>query len=190
VQDQRFVDHRPDVLSWETEPLADDVVIAGDIVADLFAATSGTDSDWIVKLIDVYPDQYQAAKSDQQQSQSGQPHITGGYQLMVADEVFRGRFRNSFENPAPIPADQVQEYKFSLHTNDHAFLKGHRIMVQVQSTWFPIIDRNPQKFVPSIFKATGADYVKATQRIFRSTTAPSSILLPIVTSADAARTIQ
>jgi hypothetical protein len=192
VQDQRFVDHRPDVLSWETGPLSEDVVVAGEIVADLFAATSGTDSDWIVKLIDVYPDDYQPPQASQAagQRQPAQPRITGGYQLMVADEVFRGRFRNSFEKPTPVPSDQVQEYKISLHTNDHAFLKGHRIMVQVQSTWFPIIDRNPQKFVPNIFKATAADYVKATQRISRSRTAPSSIVLPVVTGADAAKTIQ
>jgi hypothetical protein len=182
VQDQRFVDHRPDVLTWETEPLKEDVVIAGDIVADLFASTTGSDSDWIVKLIDVYPDDWKPAETaPAAQGQPGprQPNLAG-YELIVADEVFRGRFRASFEKPAPIPPNVVQEYKFSLHTNDHAFLKGHKIMVQVQSTWFPLIDRNPQKFVPNIFKASDADYVKATQRIFRSKTAASSIILPVV----------
>ena len=177
VQDQRFVDHRPDVLSWETEPLKEDVVVAGDIVADLFASTTGTDSDWIVKLIDVYPEDWKPPETSAQ----GQPQPSlAGYQLIIADEVFRGRFRNSFENPTPIPPNQVQEYKFSLHTNDHAFLKGHKIMVQVQSTWFPLIDRNPQKFVPNIFKATDADYIKATQHIFRSKTAASGVILPVV----------
>ncbi len=178
VQDQRFVDHRPDVLSWETEPLKEDVVVAGDIVADLFASTSGTDSDWIVKLIDVYPEDWKPAQTANAQA-TRQPSLAG-YQLMIADEVFRGRFRNSFENPTAIPPNQVQEYKFSLHTNDHAFLKGHKIMVQVQSTWFPLIGRNPQRFVPNIFKAVDADYVKATQHIFRSKAAASSVILPVV----------
>lgn len=183
VQDQRFLNDRPDVLSWETEPLKQDVVIAGDIVADLFASTTGTDSDWIVKLIDVYPDDWKPAQSTSAgPGQSSRPQASlSGYQLIIADEVFRGRFRKSFEQPAPISPNQMQEYKFSLHTNNHAFLKGHKIMVQVQSTWFPLIDRNPQKFVPNIFKATDADYIKATQRIFRSRTAPSSVILPIIT---------
>ncbi len=186
LQDQRFVDHRPDVLSWETDPLKQNMVVAGKIVADLFAATTGSDADWIVKLIDVYPEDYQTpgpspkpgeAKKDQL------PHITGGYQLIVADEVFRARFRNSFSKPEPVPPNEVMEYKFSLHTNDHAFLKGHRIMVQVQSTWFPLIDRNPQKFVPNIFTATDADYVKATQSIYRTRTEPSAIILPVLSEA-------
>ncbi len=181
LQDQRFADHRPDVLSYVTEPLANDVVVAGDIAADLFASTSGTDSDWIVKLIDVYPEDYnppQAEPTAREQPRVQQ--LSGGYQLIIADEVFRGRFRNSFAKPEPIPAGQVQEYKFSLRANDHAFLKGHRIMVQVQSTWFPLIDRNPQKYVPNIFQATDADYVKATQRIFRIKGQASSVILPVI----------
>jgi uncharacterized protein len=104
----------------------------------------------------------------------------GGYELIVADEVFRGRFLHSFEQPEPLKPDAVNELKFSLHTNDHAFLKGHRIMVQVQSTWFPLIDRNPQRYVDNIFKAQDSDYIKATQRIFRSKEAPSSVILPVV----------
>jgi hypothetical protein len=163
VEDQRFVEHRPDTLTWVTDPLKDDVVITGDIVAHLFASTSGTDSDWIVKFIDVYPDIYEA-----------DPKM-GGYELMISDEVFRGRFRNSFEKPEPIVANQVTPFAIDLHTNNHAFLKGHRIMVQVQSTWFPIIDRNPQKFVPNIFKAETADYQKATQKIYRSRQFPSNV---------------
>ncbi|HYK19742.1 MAG TPA: CocE/NonD family hydrolase, partial [Pyrinomonadaceae bacterium] len=168
LEDQRFVADRPDVLTWETESLNEDVVIAGDIVAHLFASTSGTDSDWIVKLIDVYPESY---PKDPKMS---------GYQLMIADEILRGRFRRSFTTPEAIPANQVIEYAIDLHTSNHAFLKGHRIMVQVQSTWFPVYDRNPQKFVPNIFMARDADYIPATQQIFRSTRYPSHISLPIL----------
>ncbi|HEY4740664.1 MAG TPA: CocE/NonD family hydrolase [Candidatus Acidoferrales bacterium] len=163
VEDQRFVEHRPDTLAWVTDPLKEDVVVAGDIVAHLFASTSGTDSDWIVKFIDVYPDIYEA-----------DPKM-GGYELMISDEVFRGRFRNSFEKAEPIVANQVTPFAIDLHTNNHAFLKGHRIMVQVQSTWFPIIDRNPQRFVPNIFKAEAADYQRATQTIYRSRQFPSNV---------------
>jgi hypothetical protein len=168
VEDQRFVHLRPDVLSWETEPLQEDVAITGDIVAHLFATTSGTDSDWIVKLIDVYPE-------DQPQD----PPM-GGYQLMVADEVFRGRFRHSFERPEPLIPNRVTAYTIDLHTRDHCFLKGHRIMVQVQSTWFPVIDRNPQKFVSNIFQATEADYRPATQRVYHSRDFPTYVEIPVV----------
>ena len=168
TEDQRFVHLRPDVLSWETEPLTDDVTVTGDIVALLFASTSGTDSDWIVKLIDVYPEDYPKDRR------------MGGYQLMVANEVLRGRFRKSFENPEPIKPDEVNEYAIDLHSNDHAFLKGHKIMVQVQSTWFPIIDRNPQKYVENIFLAKDSDYQSATQRVYRSERYPSHIALPII----------
>jgi putative CocE/NonD family hydrolase len=126
-------DDRPDVLSWESRPLTDDVTLAG-VVAHLFASTTGTDADWIVKLIDVYPEEYP------------QNWNLAGYQLMVSNEVFRGRYRNGIETPTPIPAGQVQEYTFSLHTQNYTFQQGHRIMVQVQSTWFLLIDRNPQTF--------------------------------------------
>jgi putative CocE/NonD family hydrolase len=169
VEDQRFVENRPDVLTWETEPLKEDTVIAGDIVAHLFASTTGTDSDWIVKLIDVYP-----------QSYPKDPKM-GGYQLMIADEILRGRFRNSFTKPEPIPANQIVEYAIDLHTNNHAFLQGHRIMVQVQSTWFPLYDRNPQRFVSNIFLAKEADFQPATQRVFRSGRNASYIALPVKT---------
>ncbi|MGZ4814232.1 MAG: CocE/NonD family hydrolase [Terriglobales bacterium] len=177
VQDQRFVDHRPDVLTWQTDPLNEHVRIAGDITADLFAATSGTDSDWIVKLIDVYPENFKP--SEEQKKISGERDLSG-YELMIADEVFRGRFRKSFEKPEAIVPNQPEEYKIDLHTNDHVFQKGHRIMVQVQSTWFPLIDRNPQKFVPNVFQAKQADFTKTTQKIYRSKDKASSILLPVV----------
>ncbi len=168
VEDQRFVDNRPDVLTWKTPPLDDDVKIAGEIVAEIYASTTGTDSDWVVKLIDVYPE--------------FNPDDRGldGYELMIADEILRGRFRESFEHPKPIVPDQITPYHIDLHTNDHAFLKGHRIMVQVQSTWFPLYDRNPQTYVENIFKAHAIDYKPATQKVFRNTAHPSHIILPCV----------
>ncbi len=168
VEDQRFAHLRSDVLSWETEPLPEDVVIAGNIVAHLFASTTGTDSDWIVKLIDVYPE-----------DNPKEPNM-GGYQLMIANDVLRGRFRKSFEHPERIVPNQVNEYVIDLHQNDHRFPKGHKIMVQVQSTWFPIIDRNPQSFVENIFLAKNSDYQSATQRIFCSKGFPSHLIVQVL----------
>ena len=169
VNDQRFASDRPDVLSWETEVLTEDITVSGKIVANLFASTSGTDSDWIVKLIDVYPEGYTADPA------------MSGYELMIAGDVFRGRYRNSFEKPQPIPANVVQHYKIGFPANDHTFKKGHRIKVQVQSTWFPLIDRNPQKFVPNIYLANEGDFQKATQRVYRSGKQASFIALPVLT---------
>ncbi|HKW89218.1 MAG TPA: CocE/NonD family hydrolase [Candidatus Acidoferrales bacterium] len=168
VEDQRFVDSRPDVATWSTGALDQGVCVAGDIKANLYASTTGSDSDWVVKLIDVYPENYEPERS------------MGGYELMIADEVFRGRFRKSFEKPEAIVPNQVTPYTIDLHTNSHCFEKGHRIMVQVQSTWFPIIDRNPQKFVPNIFKAQASDYVKTTQRIYRTKQYPSNVEVSVV----------
>jgi putative CocE/NonD family hydrolase len=162
------VDNRPDVLSWQTEELKEDVTLAGAVTAKLFASTTGSDSDWIVKLIDVYPQKFE------------QNWRLSGYELMIADEVFRGRFRKSFERPEPIAPGVVTPFVIDLHTANHVFQKGHRIMVQVQSTWFPIIDRNPQKFVANIFEAKEADFVKATQRIYRSKQYPSSVEISVV----------
>ena len=169
VEDQRFVDDRPDVLTWETEPLTEDVPIAGDITAHLFVSTTGTDGDWIVKLIDVYPEDH---PKDQK---------LAGWELMVANDVFRARFRNSFEKPAALTPGQVTPLTIDLHSQDYRFLKGHRIMVQVQSTWFPLIDRNPQTFVPNIFEARGSDYRPATIRVYRSARWPSSVEVRVVT---------
>jgi putative CocE/NonD family hydrolase len=169
LEDQRFVHNRPDVLTWVTDTLTEDVVISGDIVAHLFASTTGSDSDWIVKLIDVYPESYP------------QDPKMGGYQLMVANEILRGRFRKSFETPLPITPNQVTEYTIDLHTSDHRFLKGHKIMIQVQSTWFPLYDRNPQRFMPNIFTAKDTDYQTATQRIYRSRRFPSYVKVPVAT---------
>jgi hypothetical protein len=168
LEDQRFVDDRADVLSWESEVLTEDVTIAGDVTAHLFASTTGSDADWVVKLIDVFPERLPENWS------------MAGYQLMVANDVFRGRYRESWERPARITPDSVFEYTIDLHTQDYTFRRGHRIMVQVQSTWFPIIDRNPQTFVPNIFEAEASDFVKATQRIHRSTRYPSRVDVSVV----------
>ena len=171
VEDQRFVDHRPDVLSWVSEPLKEDVTVSGKVIANLFASTSGSDSDWIVKVIDVYPEKGLA-----------DPKMAG-FQLMVAGDVLRGRYRNSLDKPEPITPNTVNRYEIGFPANDHVFLKGHRIMVHVQSSWFPVIDRNPQKFVPNIFLAKESDFQKATQRIFRSGKQASYIAVPIVAAA-------
>ena len=166
VEDQSFLDQRPDVLTWATPPLPEDVTIVGDILAQLYASSTGTDSDWIVKLIDEYPPDFPA-------------HALAGYKLIIADEVFRGRFHESFENPEPIAPGKILLYTIDLHTNDHVFQRGHRIRVQVQSTWFPLIDRNPQTFVPNIFLARAEDYRTANQRIYRSPAHASRIDLPM-----------
>jgi putative CocE/NonD family hydrolase len=167
VEDQRFVYLRPDIASWQTPVLDKDLTVTGDIVAHIFASTTGSDSDWIVKLIDVYPQDYPTDPA------------MGGYQMMVADEVFRARFRKSFEHPEAVAPGKPTEYTIDLHANDHTFLSGHQIMVQVQSTWFPVIDRNPQKFVPNIYKASPEDYQIATQRVFHSKEFASYVDLPV-----------
>jgi len=168
TEDQRFVDNRPDVLTWQTDTLTKDVTITGNVLSKLYASTSGSDADWVVKLIDVYPQDY---KKELKMS---------GYELMIADDVFRGRFRKSFSKPEPITPGKVEEYSIDLHGADHVFKKGHKIMVQVQSTWFPIIDRNPQKYVPNIFEAKAGDYQTATQKVYHSAIFPSSIVLPVM----------
>jgi uncharacterized protein len=168
VEDQRFVDDRVDVLSWESASLEADLAIAGEVTAQLFASTTGSDADWVVKLIDVYPEQ------------NPENWDLAGYQLMVSSEVFRGRYRKGFERPEPIPPGEVLEYSFSLHTQDYTFLKGHRLMVQVQSTWFPLIDRNPQTFVPNIFHAKATDFREARHQIYRSARHPSNVSIPVV----------
>jgi len=168
VDDQREASGRPDVLAFLSDPLNAPVKISGEAIVNLIASTSGTDSDWVVKLIDVYPDEV-----------AGQPDM-GGFQLMVAADIFRGRYRESLESPRAIIANEPLLYKFALPSANHVFLRGHRIMVQVQSSWFPLYDRNPQTFVPNIFWAKPADYKKATQRVYHSPDRPSFIDLPVV----------
>jgi uncharacterized protein len=168
--DQRFADGRPDVLSYVTPALTEPVRIGGAPVVNLVASTSGTDSDWVVKLIDVYPDDVPS-----------RPEM-GGYELGIAMDIFRGRYRESFTTPKPIASNVPLSYKFILPTANHVFLPGHRIMVQVQSSWFPLYDRNPQTFVQNIFFAKPQDYIKATQRVYHAAGAQSFISLPIVSS--------
>ncbi len=182
VADQRFVDHRPDVLSFVSDPLDHDLTVTGPLAANLFASTSGTDSDFIVKLIDVYPEN--AQKNDWNPDEGPKPgqyaQSLNGYELPIAMEVRRGRYLASYEKPHALKPNLPMEWNVPLRNHDHVFLKGHRIMVQIQSTWFPVIDRNPQKFVPSIYKAAASDFVPATQRIYCSTTMPSHLVLPVV----------
>ena len=168
VTDQRHAADRTDVLTYSSRVLTAPVRISGAPIADLFAATSGTDSDWVVKLIDVFPDEVPS-----------QPEM-GGYQLGVSMDIFRGRYRESFEHPSAIPAGKAQRYRFVMPTTNHVFLPGHRMMVQIQSSWFPLYDRNPQTYVPNIFFAKPADYKTATQTVFRSGTQASAVWLPVV----------
>ena len=168
TEDQRFVHGRPDVLSWETDVLAEDVVVAGEITARLFASTTGQDADWIVKLIDVYPENM------------APNYAMGGYQFMIANDVLRGRFRNSFETPEPITPNVVTPFTIDLHTQSYRFKRGHRIMVQLQSTWFPLIDRNPQTWVPNIYKASASDYRAQTHSVWRSARYPSRVEIQTV----------
>jgi putative CocE/NonD family hydrolase len=161
VEDQRFVSGRKDLVNFSTPVLEKDVTVTGDVMADLFASTTGSDADWVVKLIDVYPDDA--------------PAPMAGYQLMIADEIFRGRYVKSFESPEALTPGKVTEFKWSLHGADHTFLKGHRIMVEVQSSWFPLYDRNPQTFVPNIMTAPAKAYKAETQTIYGSAQYPSHL---------------
>lgn len=182
VADQRFVDGRPDVLTYVSAPLEHDLTVSGEVAADLFASTSGTDADFVVKLIDVYPEDAQPNAWDPEAGPApgAYAHSVNGYQLPIAMEVRRGRYLRSNEQPHPLAPNVAVEWRIPLRDRDHVFLKGHRLMVQVQSTWFPLIDRNPQKFVPSIYRATAGDFVKATQRIYSTPALPSHIVLPVV----------
>jgi putative CocE/NonD family hydrolase len=157
VEDQRFVSSRPDVISFTSDSLTADLTVTGKIIAHLFASTSGTDADWVVKLIDEYP------------NHDPKNFLMSQYQFPVAMEVFRGRFRKSFSDPVPLTPNKAEEFVIDLHDINHVFKKGHRLMIQVQSTWFPLIDRNPQKYVPNIFEAKDSDFQKAEQRVYYNT---------------------
>ena len=170
IEDQRFAATRPDVLVYQTDVLTEDVTIAGPIIADIFVSTTGTDSDWIVKLIDVLP-------GDAPDTDCAVP--MGDFQMLLAGEVFRGKFRNSYTTTEPMVPDRVTEIKFDLRDRYHTFLEGHRIMVQVQSTWFPVIDRNPQQFL-DIYRAEPSDFQKATQKVYRSARYPSHLILGVL----------
>jgi putative CocE/NonD family hydrolase len=168
VDDQREASGRPDVVAFVSDVLTTPIKISGQPVANLVASTSGTDSDWVVKVMDVYPDEV-----------AGQPRM-GGYQLMISADIFRGRYRESFEMAKPIAPDRPLPYRITLPTANHVFLPGHKIMVQIQSTWFPLYDRNPQTFVPNIFWAKPGDYRKAVQRVYHAPAQASFIELPLV----------
>ncbi len=163
-------------------PLEHDLTITGEVSADLFASTSGTDADFVVKLIDVYPEDAQRSAWEPEAGAGPGEYArsVNGYELPIAMEVRRGRYLTSYEHPRPLAPHTPVEWKIPLRDRDHVFLKGHRLMVQVQSTWFPLIDRNPQQFVPSIYQATAADFVKATQRVYCSASLPSHLVLPVV----------
>jgi len=161
VEDQRFASRRPDVLVYQTEVLEEDITIAGAIMANLFVSTTGTDADWVVKLIDVYPGDAPDNRPNPQNVRMGD------FEMLVGGEVFRGKYRHSFEKPESFVPGEVTKIEYDLRDKYHCFKKGHRIMVQVQSSWFPVIDRNPQKFV-DIYHATESDFQKATHRVYRS----------------------
>jgi putative CocE/NonD family hydrolase len=168
VTDQRFVADRTDVLTYVTQPLSAPLHIGGAPLVNLFASTSGTDSDWVIKVIDVYPDEVPSELP------------MSGYQLPIAMDIFRGRYRASIEQPAPLAAGKVLSYRFALPEVNHVFLPGHRIMVQIQSSWFPLYDRNPQTYVANIFRAQPGDYRKATQRVFHGGDSATFIDMPVV----------
>jgi putative CocE/NonD family hydrolase len=173
VEDQRFASRRPDVLVYESEVLAEDITIAGPIIASLVVSTTGMDADWVVKLIDVYPGDAPDPKPNPQNIRMG------GFQMLLAGEVFRSKYRNSFEQPEPLVPNQMTKIEFDLRDKGHTFLKGHKIMVQVQSTWFPVIDRNPQTFT-DIYSAGEPDFQKATHTVFRSAQYSSFLKLRIL----------
>jgi putative CocE/NonD family hydrolase len=182
VADQRFVDGRPDVLTYTSAPLDHDLTVTGELSAELYASTSGTDADFVVKLIDVYPENAQpnAWNADAGPEPGQYARSLNGYELPIAMEVRRGRYLQSFEVPHALVPNTPVRWPVPLREHDHVFLRGHRIMVQVQSTWFPAIDRNPQRFVKSIYEAKAADYVKATQRVYGVKGAASRVVLPVV----------
>lgn len=182
--DQRYAFTRPDVLTYQTDPLEADITIAGPVLAKLFASTSGTDSDWFVKLIDVHPgdardNNNKNDKNDEDDGNDSKGVRMGGYQMLLGFEVMRGKYRNSFSKPEPMVSDEVTPVSFSIWDKFHTFRKGHRIMVQVHSSWFPIFDRNPQTFT-DIYRARKSDYRKAAQKIYRSNRSPSHLVLPVV----------
>jgi putative CocE/NonD family hydrolase len=168
VDDQREFSGRPDVLTFTSDVLTKPLTLSGEPMVHLIASTSGTDADWVVKLIDVYPDEV-----------AGQPEM-GGYQLPIAMDILRGRYRESLSEAKAITPNEPLEYKWALPTVNHVFLPGHRVMVQVQSSWFPLYDRNPQTFVPNIFFAKPEDYKKATERVYHSAGQTSYVELPVV----------
>uniref|UniRef100_UPI003217CD0D CocE/NonD family hydrolase n=1 Tax=uncultured Draconibacterium sp. TaxID=1573823 RepID=UPI003217CD0D len=176
--DQRFAARRPDVLVFQTDTLTEDITVTGSVIANVVTSISTTDADFIVKIIDVFPDDF---SYDEVDGWKDDTYPMGGYQMLVRGEVFRGRYRNSFENPSAFIPGQVEEVKFELPPIAHCFKKGHRIMVQVQSSWFPLVDRNPQQFV-DIYHCNESDFIKSTISIYHDATNASKIILPVLTN--------
>ena len=178
TEDQRFASQRPDVLTYVSEPLEEDLVIAGPLKVSLNVSTTGTDADFVVKLVDVYPGDYPTPRAPEGQPVPSNAVRMGGYQQLVRGEPFRGKFRESFERPVPFVPGKPARIEFEMPDVYHSFRRGHRVMVQVQSSWFPLVDRNPQKFM-EIPKATAADFQKATQRVYRSRALNSSVTVMV-----------
>lgn len=180
TDDQRFASRRPDVLTFQTDTLDEDLTLAGPVIADLKVSITGTDADFVVKVIDVFPDDFRNPGDVNQPNRGvGGSYPMGGYQMLVRGEIMRGKFRNSFEKPEPFKPGKVETVKFTLPDMAHTFKKGHRLMIQIQSSWFPLADRNPQKFV-NIYEANEKDFQKATIRIYHDATNASNIILPIM----------
>jgi len=178
--DQRFATRRTDVLTFQTDVLSEDLTLAGAVIADLAVSITGTDADFVVKIIDVFPDDFSYPNSAAQQGRAGGgSYPMGGYQMLVRGEIMRGKFRNSFETPAPFTPNKIEKVKFDLPDVAHTFKKGHRLMIQIQSSWFPLADRNPQKFV-NIYEADITDFQKATIKIHHDATNSSNIILPVM----------
>lgn len=178
TDDQRFASRRPDVLTFSTQPLTEDITVGGPLVADLMASISTTDADFVVKLIDVFPDEFKYDETVIGKG-NGTAYPMGGYQMLVRGEIMRGRYRNSFAKPEAFTPDKITEVKYSLPDVAHTFKKGHKIMVQIQSSWFPLADRNPQKFV-DIYKCEDSDFQKATIKIYHDAMNTSKIILPVL----------
>ena len=176
TDDQRFAGRRPDVLSFSTDTLTDDLTLGGPVMADIITSISTTDADFVVKIIDVFPDyfQYDAAVKG-----NGKEYPMGGYQMLVRGEIMRGKYRNSFEKPEPFIAGKISEVKYALPDVAHTFKKGHRLMIQIQSTWFPLADRNPQKFI-DIYKASDSDFQKAIIKIYYDGSNQTKFILPVL----------
>jgi putative CocE/NonD family hydrolase len=177
TDDQRFASRRPDVLTYQTPPLDEDLTLAGPILAKLQVTTTGTDADWVVKIIDVYPDD-----TPDNPRTAASVHL-GGYQQMVRSEVMRGRFRESFTTPKPFVAKEVTAVPFTVQDVLHTFKKGHRLMVQVQSTWFPLVDRNPQTYVPNIYEASETDFKAQTHQLYHNPAHASQLVVKVLPAA-------
>ena len=178
VDDQRFASRRPDVLTFSTDILEEDITLGGPLVADLMVSISTTDADFVVKLIDVFPDEYKYDEKEMGKG-NGLAYPMGGYQMLVRGEIMRGRYRNSFAAPEAFVPGKITEVKYTLPDVAHTFKKGHRLMIQIQSSWFPLADRNPQKFV-DIYKCEDSDFQKATIKVYHDAVNVTRIILPVV----------